>query len=77
MSCLRIPLKLSPSFIGISQLLPVTAYVKMIDIWMIFTMLWVFFAVVNLTYKEKLRKRIKRNSVTPVVGIKHRFKTGQ
>ena len=68
MSCKRILLNLSPSFIGISQLLPVTAYVKMIDIWMIFTMLWVFLAVVNLTYKEKLRKRIKRNSVTPVVG---------
>ena len=68
MSCKRILLNRFPSFIGISQLLPVTAYVKMIDIWMIFTMLWVFLAVVNLTYKEKLRKRIKRNSVTPVVG---------
>ena len=68
MSCKQILLNLFPSFIGISQLLPVTAYVKMIDIWMIFTMLWVFLAVVNLTYKEKLRKRIKRNSVTPVVG---------
>ena len=33
------------SFIGVSQSLPMTAYIKMIDIWMIFTMLYPFFVV--------------------------------
>jgi hypothetical protein len=37
----------------------------MIDIWMIFTMLWIFLAVSVLTYKEMLRKKLK-NTKTPV-----------
>ena len=33
------------SFIGISQTLPTTAYIKMIDVWMIFTMILPFLEV--------------------------------
>ena len=55
------------SFIGISQLLPITAYVKMIDIWMIFNMVTIFIAVAILFYKELLRKKLSK-VVTPRSG---------
>ena len=40
------------SFIGISQTLPATAYIKLNDIWMVFTMTYPFAEVALLTTKE-------------------------
>ena len=40
------------SFIGISQTLLTTSYVKMIDIWMIYTMMVPFLEVVFISYKQ-------------------------
>ena len=42
------------SFVSISQSLPTTAYVKMIDIWMIFTMVFPFMEVTLHTIKHVL-----------------------
>ena len=44
------------SFIGISQTLPTTSYIKMIDVWMIFTMLFLFLEVSLHACKEVLRQ---------------------
>ena len=46
------------SFIGISSSLPTTSYVKMIDVWMIFTMVVPLLEVAVHTYKETIRKRL-------------------
>ena len=40
------------SFLGLSQSLPVTSYIKMIDIWMLFTMIIPFLEVVLHTTHE-------------------------
>jgi hypothetical protein len=45
------------SFIGISQTLPTTSYIKMIDVWMIFTMLFLFLEVSLHACKEVLRQQ--------------------
>ena len=45
-----------PSFMGISQSLPQTGYVKMVDIWMIFIMSYPFFVIFCHCGKEVLRK---------------------
>ena len=42
------------SFTGISQTLPSTSYIKMIDVWMIFTMTFLFCEVSLHTAKEIL-----------------------
>ena len=44
------------SFIGVSKSLPTTAYIKMIDIWMIFTMFYPFCMVTLYSVVE-----LKRN----------------
>ena len=44
------------SFIGVSQSLPMTAYIKMIDIWMIFTMMYPFCVVTLYSVMEFLRE---------------------
>ena len=49
------------SFLGLSQSLPVTSYIKMIDIWMLFTMTIPFLEVVLHTtneYKNKTKSHI-------------------
>ena len=43
-------------FLGLSQSLPVTSYVKMIDIWMLFTMTIPFLEVVLHTTNEVFRR---------------------
>ena len=43
------------SFIGISQTLPTTPYIKLIDIWMIFTMTFLFLEVLPHSTKDILR----------------------
>ena len=45
------------SFIGMSQTLPATAYIKMIDIWMIFTMLYPFAEIALVWTKDFFKKR--------------------
>ena len=44
------------SFLGLSQSLPVTSYVKMIDIWMLFTMTVPFLEVVMHTTNEAFKQ---------------------
>ena len=46
-------ISLCVSFMGISQSLPTTGYIKMIDIWMIFTMSYPF-VVITLHCLEKI-----------------------
>ena len=56
------------SFIGISQSLPTTSYVKIIDIWMIATMSFPFIEVFLHTYKEMLRTKMMTNAkVSPMI----------
>ena len=50
------------SFIGISQSLPSPSYVKMIDIWMLATLLYPFMEVILHTYKEMTT----RNKINPI-----------
>ena len=49
-------LVLTTIFIGVMQTLPTTAYVKMIDVWLIFCQLIPFLEVVLLTLSEYFRK---------------------
>ena len=44
------------SFLGLSQSLPVTSYIKMIDIWMLFTMTVPFLEVVRHTTNEVFKQ---------------------
>ena len=53
-------MQLCSSFIGISASLPTTSYIKMIDIWMIFTMTFPLAEVSLLTYKETLNMRLRK-----------------
>ena len=46
------------SFIGISQELPSTAYIKMIDVWMLFTMICPFFEILMLWLKDQIKRDI-------------------
>ena len=46
------------SFIGISSGLPTTSYVKMIDIWMIFTMVIPLLEISLHTYTEIVRAKL-------------------
>ena len=55
------------SFVGVTQSLPMTAYIKMIDIWMILMMLYPFFVVTLYTVMEVLRNnkskiKVKKSS---------------
>ena len=51
------------SFLGLSQSLPVTSYIKMIDIWMLFTMTIPFLEVVLHTTQEVYKNKIKLHIV--------------
>ena len=50
-------LKKYPSFLGISQTLPVTAYITMIDLWMISAMMFPFAEVALVALKASLQQR--------------------
>merc|ERR1719422_1991090 len=54
---LTILLVLGTIFLGLSQSLPVTSYVKMIDIWMLFTMMIPFLEVVLHTTNEVFERQ--------------------
>ena len=51
------------SFIGVSQSLPMTAYIKMIDVWMIFAMMYPFCVVTLYSVMEALKNK-KTNTKT-------------
>ena len=46
-----------PSFLGISQSLPSTSYIKLIDIWMIFTMIYPFAETVLVCLKDAVKEK--------------------
>ena len=54
------------SFLGLSQSVPVTSYVKMIDIWMLFTMTVPFLEVVYHTNNEVFKQPDKQGDVVRV-----------
>ena len=56
----------SYSFIGVSQSLPTTAYIKMVDIWMMFCILYPFFIVLLYTIIEVFTN--KENKVKSKAG---------
>ena len=60
------------SFLGLSQSLPVTSYIKMIDIWMLFTMTIPFLEVVLHTTHEVFKNQRASKIVpgTRVLNIK-------
>jgi len=60
---LTVLLVLATFFIGISSTLPTTSYVKMIDIWMIFTMTFPLLEVALHTYKETLKLKLNQFGV--------------
>ena len=45
------------SFLGISQSLPSTSYIKLIDIWMIFTMIYPFAETVLVCLKDAVKEK--------------------
>ena len=53
---LTVMLVLTTMFINISSSLPVTSYVKMIDLWLIFNLIVPFVEVLVHTYKVCLHK---------------------
>ena len=54
------------SFIGVSQSLPMTAYIKMIDVWMIFAMMYPFCVVTLYSVMEALKnKKTNTKTVAP------------
>ena len=52
-------------FISVSESLPTTAYIKMIDVWLIFNLLKPFIDIIVQTYIESLRE-----ADTKVLGTK-------
>ena len=46
-----------PSFLGISHSLPSTSYIKLIDIWMIFTMIYPFAETVLVCLKDAVKEK--------------------
>ena len=62
------------SFLGLSQSLPVTSYIKMIDIWMLFTMTIPFLEVVlhttNEVFKRPRENRVGSDNQIDVVMVK-------
>ena len=51
-----IPDKMFCRFLGLSQSVPVTSYIKMVDIWMLFTMTIPFLEVVYHTSNEMFKQ---------------------
>ena len=61
------------SFLGLSQSLPVTSYIKMIDIWMLFTMTIPFLEVVlhtaNEVFKQPRENRVGSDNQIDVAQV--------
>ena len=61
------------SFLGLSQSLPVTSYIKMIDIWMLFTMTIPFLEVVlhttNEVFKQPRENRVGSDNQIDVAPV--------
>ena len=54
--CQLYPMKCFRRFLGLSQSVPVTSYIKMVDIWMLFTMTIPFLEVVYHTSNEMFKQ---------------------
>ena len=54
--CQLYPMKCFRRFLGLSQSVPVTSYIKMVDIWMLFTMTIPFLEVVYHTSNEMSKR---------------------
>ena len=52
---LTVMLVLATMFISVSQNLPKTSYIKMVDVWLIFNLMLPFFEVLLHTYMDSLR----------------------
>merc|ERR1711971_823263 len=70
---LTVMLVLATFFIGISQSLPTTSYIKMIDIWMIFTMMYPFTEIALVCAKDFFKKRALSKQVDPELNSKQGF----
>ena len=58
------------SFIGVSRSLPITAYIKMVDIWMISTMMYPFSVVTLYSVLEGMKKDdLTRKDPTRVINL--------
>ena len=82
---LTVMLVLTTMYVGVSDTLPKTAYIKMLDIWFIFCMMIPFMEVILQTYIEHLRTIVstdieinhhgrtrKVNSNPPLIQVKER-----
>merc|ERR1712156_982791 len=68
---LTILLVLATFFLGLSQSLPVTSYIKMIDIWMLFTMTVPFLEVILHTTNEVFKQPLETHvGLVGVVRVK-------
>ena len=68
------------SFLGISQSLPSTSYIKLIDIWMIFTMIYPFAETVLVCLIDAVKERtlvvkgeIDDHNFTLSISLFHQF----
>ena len=52
-----------------SHSLPATAYIKMIDIWLIFTIIYPFAVITLFTVKELIAMKIEKSARGMFVGV--------
>ena len=57
-------LVLTTMFINVSNNLPKTSYMKMVDVWLLFNLLYPFIAVLIHTFMDTLRNDDKRERST-------------
>ena len=62
------------SYIGVSYNLPQTSYVKMIDVWFIFSMMIPFIEVLLQTYIEHLRYKLDLKEANQKTRVKEFMK---
>ena len=65
-------LVLTTMFISVSQNLPKTAYIKMIDFWLIFNLLKPFVDIIIQTYIESLRNAEEINHHGTAISVENR-----
>ena len=62
-------LVLTTMFVGISAKLPETAYIKMIDLWLILSLLKPFLDIIIQTYIERLRAEEEDSEISQKEGL--------
>ena len=58
-------LVLTTMFINVSNNLPKTSYMKMVDVWLLFNLMYPFIVVLMHTYMDSLRNDEENNEVAP------------